>query len=73
MKWYHFTGIPSLLAGEGITNLYPNIPFLLIFNQGTPKTGPCLTPAEVLIAIHGIDPVKDGIPLKKVCSPLLSY
>jgi len=25
-----------------------------------------LTPAEVLIAIHGIDPEKDGIPLKKV-------
>ncbi|RWW19152.1 hypothetical protein GW17_00016811 [Ensete ventricosum] len=33
---------------------------------GSPKTGPCLTPAEVLIAIHGIDPVKDGMPLKKV-------
>jgi symplekin len=25
-----------------------------------------LTPAEVLIAIHGIDPERDGIPLKKV-------
>ncbi|WOL01913.1 hypothetical protein Cni_G10632 [Canna indica] len=34
--------------------------------QGSSKTGPCLTPAEVLIAIHGIDPEKDGIPLKKV-------
>ncbi|RWW47915.1 hypothetical protein BHE74_00046065 [Ensete ventricosum] len=33
--------------------------------DGSPKTGPCLTPAEVLIAIHGIDPVKDGMPLKK--------
>lgn len=27
-----------------------------------------LTPAEVLIAIHGIDPEKDGIALKKVGS-----
>ncbi|KNA19015.1 hypothetical protein SOVF_065440 isoform A [Spinacia oleracea] len=27
---------------------------------------PVLTPAEVLIAIHSIDPDKDGIPLKKV-------
>ncbi|GAB2262628.1 hypothetical protein Droror1_Dr00003625 [Drosera rotundifolia] len=28
--------------------------------------GPVLSPAEVLIAIHGIDPETDGIPLKKV-------
>ncbi|KAG1339102.1 putative symplekin [Cocos nucifera] len=34
--------------------------------QGSPQTGPCLSPPEVLIAIHGIDPEKDGIPLKKV-------
>eukprot|EP00257_Ricinus_communis_P020865 XP_015580215.1 uncharacterized protein LOC8265046 isoform X1 [Ricinus communis] len=34
--------------------------------QGSPHSGPVLTPAEVLIAIHGIDPEKDGIPLKKV-------
>eukprot|EP01018_Ginkgo_biloba_P002290 Gb_24672 [translate_table: standard] len=34
--------------------------------QGSAHTGPALTPAEVLIAIHGIDPEKDGIPLKKV-------
>ncbi|KAL7585064.1 hypothetical protein Lser_V15G42716 [Lactuca serriola] len=27
---------------------------------------PVLTPTEVLIGIHGIDPEKDGIPLKKV-------
>lgn len=32
------------------------------FNQSTPV----LTPAEALIAIHGIDPDRDGIPLKKV-------
>ncbi|KAJ9185363.1 hypothetical protein P3X46_005005 [Hevea brasiliensis] len=34
--------------------------------QGSPHSGPVLSPAEVLIAIHGIDPDKDGIPLKKV-------
>ncbi|KAL3038116.1 hypothetical protein AAZX31_01G111400 [Glycine max] len=34
--------------------------------QGSSQSGPVLTPAEVLIAIHGIDPEKDGIPLKKV-------
>lgn len=34
--------------------------------QGSPHSGPLLAPAEVLIAIHGIDPDRDGIPLKKV-------
>ncbi|CAK9133851.1 unnamed protein product [Ilex paraguariensis] len=34
--------------------------------QGSSHSGPVLTPAEVLIAIHGIDPDRDGIPLKKV-------
>ncbi|KAJ0979353.1 hypothetical protein J5N97_014827 [Dioscorea zingiberensis] len=34
--------------------------------QGSSHAGPSLTPAEVLIAIHGIDPEKDMIPLKKV-------
>ncbi|CAA7398192.1 unnamed protein product [Spirodela intermedia] len=34
--------------------------------QGSPHSGPLLTPAEVLIAIHEVDPEKDGIPLKKV-------
>ncbi|KAL4606232.1 hypothetical protein ACB092_09G086800 [Castanea dentata] len=34
--------------------------------QGSSHSGPVLTPAEVLIAIHGIDPDKDEIPLKKV-------
>ncbi|KAA3464831.1 Symplekin [Gossypium australe] len=34
--------------------------------QGSAHSGPVLTPAEVLIAIHGIDPERDGIPLKKV-------
>jgi hypothetical protein len=36
------------------------------FIQGSSQSGPVLTPAEVLIAIHGIDPERDGIPLKKV-------
>ncbi|XP_068656465.1 uncharacterized protein [Aristolochia californica] len=34
--------------------------------QGSAHTGPALTPAEVLVAIHGINPEKDGIPLKKI-------
>ncbi|KAL6614682.1 hypothetical protein ACP70R_036952 [Stipagrostis hirtigluma subsp. patula] len=34
--------------------------------QGTAHTGPALTPAEVLIAIHDIDPEKDKVALKKV-------
>ncbi|CAM0882231.1 unnamed protein product [Alopecurus aequalis] len=34
--------------------------------QGSAHTGPALTPAEVLIAIHDISPEKDKVPLKKV-------
>ncbi|KAG9453394.1 hypothetical protein H6P81_006298 [Aristolochia fimbriata] len=34
--------------------------------QGSPHASPSLTPAELLIAIHGIDPERDGVPLKKV-------
>ncbi|MCO5605256.1 hypothetical protein L7F22_059436 [Adiantum nelumboides] len=34
--------------------------------QGSVHTGPALTPAEVLIAIHGIDPERDQIPLSLV-------
>ncbi|KAL6956707.1 hypothetical protein U1Q18_046254, partial [Sarracenia purpurea var. burkii] len=33
--------------------------------QGSSHSGQVLSPAEVLIAIHGIDPDRDGIPLKK--------
>ncbi|KAJ0089238.1 hypothetical protein Patl1_31343 [Pistacia atlantica] len=33
--------------------------------QGSSNSGAQLSPAEVLIAIHGIDPDRDGIPLKK--------
>lgn len=39
--------------------------------QGSAHTGPALTPVEVLVAIHGIIPERDGLPLKKVC--FLSY
>lgn len=34
--------------------------------QGSSQSGPVLTPGEVLIAIHKVDPERDGIPLKKV-------
>ncbi|KAJ0234958.1 Uncharacterized protein HA466_0270600 [Hirschfeldia incana] len=34
--------------------------------QGSSQSGPVLTPSEVLIAIHSIDPARDGIPLKQV-------
>ncbi|XP_074263726.1 uncharacterized protein LOC141586415 [Silene latifolia] len=34
--------------------------------QGSAHTGPALTPAEVLVAIHDIVPEKEGIALKKV-------
>lgn len=34
--------------------------------QGSAHTGPALTPAEVLIAIHDINPEKDQVPLRKV-------
>nr|XP_028949911.1 uncharacterized protein LOC103402034 isoform X3 [Malus domestica] len=36
--------------------------------QGSAHTGPALTPAEVLVSIHGIVPEKDGLPLKKACT-----
>lgn len=39
---------------------------LLRILQGSSQSGSVLNPAEVLIAIHGIDPERDGIPLKKV-------
>ncbi|KAI3806670.1 hypothetical protein L1987_22583 [Smallanthus sonchifolius] len=34
--------------------------------QGSALMGPALTPAEVLVAIHDINPEKDGVPLKKI-------
>jgi symplekin len=47
---------------------------LVQFVKGSAHTGPALTPAEVLIALHGIDPHHDSVPLKKVmdaCSACL--
>ncbi|KAM7266183.1 hypothetical protein ACFE04_004080 [Oxalis oulophora] len=34
--------------------------------QGSAHSGPALTPAEVLVAIHDIVPEKDGLALKKI-------
>ncbi|CAJ1973959.1 unnamed protein product [Sphenostylis stenocarpa] len=34
--------------------------------QGSAHTGPALTPVEVLVAMHGIVPEKDGLALKKI-------
>uniref|UniRef100_A0A5B6YLP6 Symplekin n=1 Tax=Davidia involucrata TaxID=16924 RepID=A0A5B6YLP6_DAVIN len=34
--------------------------------QGSAHTGPALTPAEVLVVIHDINPEKDGLALKKI-------
>ncbi|GAQ84109.1 HEAT repeat family protein [Klebsormidium nitens] len=34
--------------------------------QGSAATGPALTPPEVLVALHEVDPKRDGVPLKKV-------
>lgn len=39
--------------------------FKMVIVQGSTHSGPVLTPEEALIAIHGIDPDRDGIPLKK--------
>lgn len=67
--------ILSSLAKDEVLPIFPqlvNLPTekfqaaLARILQGSAHTGPALTPAEVLIAIHGIDPERDGIPLKKV-------
>ncbi|XP_043695297.1 symplekin isoform X2 [Telopea speciosissima] len=66
--------LPSLSKDE-VLSIFPqliNLPpdkfqaVLARILQGSSHFGPALTPAEVLIAIHGIDPERDGIPLKKV-------
>ncbi|XP_026660999.2 symplekin isoform X2 [Phoenix dactylifera] len=65
----------SFLSKDEILPIFPqivNLPLdkfqagLTRMLQGSPHTGPCLSPPEILIAIHGIDPEKDKIPLKKV-------
>lgn len=40
---------------------------MCVLLQGSAHTGPALSPAEVLVAIHDINPERDGLPLKKVC------
>lgn len=64
-----------LLPKEEVLSVFPqfvNLPpdkfqdVLSCLLQGSSHLGPALTPAEVLIAIHGVDPERDGIPLKKV-------
>ncbi|KAG2380723.1 uncharacterized protein HKW66_Vig0200950 [Vigna angularis] len=69
--------IPVLpfLSNEEVIPIFPHIVNLPLEKfqtalgrilQGSSQSGPVLSPAEVLIAIHGIDPERDGIPLKKV-------
>ncbi|KAJ8898989.1 hypothetical protein K2173_008491 [Erythroxylum novogranatense] len=54
-----------LLIFPHLVNLPPD-KFQLTLSRILQGSQPVLTPAEVLIAIHGIDPDRDGIPLKKV-------
>ncbi|KAJ4793080.1 HEAT repeat-containing protein [Rhynchospora pubera] len=69
--------IPVLayLPKEEILPLFPNLVNLpmdklqLALSRmlpAVPQSASSLSPSEVLIAIHGIDPEKDGVPLKKV-------
>ncbi|KAK6120262.1 hypothetical protein DH2020_045953 [Rehmannia glutinosa] len=68
--------IPILpfLPKDEVLLLFPNLvnapldKFQVVLSrvlQGLNHSTPVLTPAEALIAIHGIDPERDGIPLKK--------
>ncbi|KAI7997805.1 Symplekin [Camellia lanceoleosa] len=67
--------ILSYLPKDEVLRIFPhlvNLPLdkfqaaLARVLQGSSQSGPLILPAEVLIAIHGIDPDRDGIPLKKV-------
>ncbi|KAL5740398.1 hypothetical protein ACOSQ2_029578 [Xanthoceras sorbifolium] len=67
--------ILSFLPRDEVVLIFPhlvNLPLdkfqaaLARMLQGSSHSGPILSPAEVLIAVHGIDPDRDGIPLKKV-------
>ncbi|KAJ8748049.1 hypothetical protein K2173_012872 [Erythroxylum novogranatense] len=46
-----------------IAHILQSLYFLM---SGSAHTGPALTPAEVLVAIHDISPEKDGLALKKI-------
>ncbi|KAI4968377.1 hypothetical protein ZWY2020_058032 [Hordeum vulgare] len=63
------------LPKDEVLSVFPNIVNLPVDKfqvalsrilQGSPQHGPILDPSEILIAIHVIDPEKEGIPLKKV-------
>ncbi|KAL4179988.1 hypothetical protein AMTRI_Chr13g122920 [Amborella trichopoda] len=65
----------SLLSKDEVLPIFPRLVDLPLEKfqialarilQGSAHTGPALTPAEVIIALHGIDPEKDGIALKKI-------
>lgn len=65
----------SCLSKEEVLAIFPqivNLPAekfqaaLARLLQGLPQTETSVTPAEILISIHAIDPDKDGVPLKKV-------
>ncbi|CAL0305619.1 unnamed protein product [Lupinus luteus] len=65
----------SSLSKKEVLPIFPqlvNLPLekfqraLALILQGSAHTGPALTPVEVLVAIHGIVPEKDGLALKKI-------
>ncbi|KAK1276811.1 hypothetical protein QJS04_geneDACA001504 [Acorus gramineus] len=65
----------SLLSKDEVLPIFPQLVGLPLDKfqtalarilQGSAHTGPALTPAEVLVAIHEIHPEKDGVALKKV-------
>ncbi|XP_031505229.1 uncharacterized protein LOC116267565 [Nymphaea colorata] len=67
--------ILSLLSKDEVLPIFPklvDLPLEKFKNaldyilQGSAHTGPALTPVEVLVAIHGINPEKEGIALKKI-------
>ncbi|KAK3128120.1 hypothetical protein QOZ80_7AG0582840 [Eleusine coracana subsp. coracana] len=67
--------ILAYLPKDEVLPLFPNIVNLPMNKfqtalsrilQGSPRNAPSLDPSEILIAIHVIDPDKEGIPLKKV-------
>eukprot|EP00250_Pteridium_aquilinum_P033702 c611_g1_i1 orf=440-4438(-) len=69
------TPILSSLSKEEVLPIFPHLVALPAQDfkkaldrilQGSVHTGPALTPAEVLIAIHGIDPERDHIQLSMV-------
>ncbi|KAL5721520.1 hypothetical protein ACHQM5_005157 [Ranunculus cassubicifolius] len=65
----------SLLSKDEVLPIFPRLVDLPLDKfqaalarilQGSAHTGPALTPAQVLVAIHDINPEKDRIALKKI-------